>query len=244
MNELLSKIDELHNRINNIPPLSRETALLLKEYYKVGLTWSSNAIEGNTLTESETKTVLEDGLAIGGKPLREHFEILGHAEAFEYILGLTGRSDLFNNDILMLHRLLYKRIDEVNAGVYRKSHLFVNGSHYPLPAPEKLNMLMESLMKKISLYRENEHPVVAAAKAHLDFVFIHPFVDGNGRIARLLMNLILMQHGYNVALISPVFREEYVSTIESAHKNSGPFIKFISRTVYETEMDYLKLFDL
>lgn len=244
MNELIKKIDELHKQINSLRPLSRETLLSLKEYYKIGLTWSSNAMEGNTLTESETKVVLEDGLTIGGKPLRDHFEAQGHAEAFNYMLGLVNKSSISEEDILALHRLFYKKIDDDNAGIYRKSQVFISGSRHPLPGPDKIPQLMKEMIQKTVSYRSIEHPVIAAAKAHLDFVFIHPFIDGNGRVARLLMNLILLQHGYNIALISPALRVEYISSIEAAHEKSEAFIELICRSVYETEKDYLRMFNL
>ncbi|HNX25639.1 MAG TPA: Fic family protein, partial [Spirochaetota bacterium] len=180
MKELLQKIDDLHNQINSLRPLGRETVLSLKDYYKIGLTWSSNAIEGNTLTESETKVVLEDGLTIGGKPIRDHLEAQGHAEAFDHMLGLVNKSDITVEDILMLHCLFYRKIDDDDAGVYRKSQVFISGSRYPLPIPDKVPQLMKEMIQKIASYRDKEHPVIAAAKAHLDFVFIHPFIDGNG----------------------------------------------------------------
>lgn len=238
---LLVKIDDLLKQINSLRPLSRETVLSLKEYYRIGLTWSSNAMEGNTLTESETKVVLEEGITVGGKPLRDHLEALGHAGAFEHMLGLVNKSSLSEEDILALHRLFYIKIDEANAGVYRKSQVFISGSRYPVPCPDKVPHLMKDMIKKISSYISSEHPVITAAKAHLDFVFIHPFIDGNGRVARLLMNLILLQHGYNITLISPAVRAEYISSIEAAHENSESFIKLICRSVYETQKDYLRM---
>lgn len=241
MNELLSKIDELQKQINAQRSLNSETVLSLKDYYRIALTWSSNAIEGNTLTESETKVVIEDGLTIGGKSMRDHLEAQGHAEAFEYMTVLVNRHDITEDDILMLHRLFYRKIDDANAGVYRKSRVFISGSKYPLPGPDKVPQMMNDAVKKISDIRKNEHPVVAAAKAHLDFVFIHPFVDGNGRVARLIMNLLLMQDGYNIALIPPVLRAEYISSIEAAHKDDKGFINLVCRSVYETQKDYLRM---
>ena len=241
MNELLVKTDELQKQINELRPLSRETVLSLKDYYKIGLTWSSNAIEGNTLTESETKVVIEDGLTIGGKPLRDHLEAQGHAEAFEYMLDLADKKEITENDILMLHRLFYRKIDDINAGVYRKSQVFISGSKYPLPGPDKVPQMMKDIVQKIADIREKEHPVAAAAKAHLELVFVHPFVDGNGRVARLIMNLVLIQSGYNIALISPVRRTEYISSIEAAHKNDDDFIKLICSSVIETQKDYLRM---
>ena len=241
MNELLVKTDELQKQINELRPLSRETVLSLKGYCKIGLTWSSNAIEGNTLTESETKVVIEDGLTIGGKPLRDHLEAQGHAEAFEYMLDLADKKEITENDILMLHRLFYRKIDDTNAGVYRKSQVFISGSKYPLPGPDKVPQMMKDIVQKIADIREKEHPVAAAAKAHLEFVFVHPFVDGNGRVARLIMNLVLIQSGYNIALISPASRAEYISLIEAAHKDDSDFINFICSSVIETQKDYLRM---
>lgn len=241
MNDLLQKIDALQKQINELRPFDRDTVLSLKEYYKIGLTWSSNAIEGNTLTEAETKVVIEDGLAIGGKPLKDHLEAKGHAEAFEYMQGLVNKKEITEDDILKLHDLFYRKIDDVNAGMYRKSQVFISGSRYPLPGPDKVPQLMKDEIKKIAAYREKEHPVVAAAKAHLEFVLIHPFIDGNGRVARLLMNLILLQEGYNIAIIPPVLRAEYISSIEAAHENSESFINLICRAVYETQKDYLRM---
>jgi len=241
MNELLKKIDSLQKQINDERPLSRETLLSIQEYYRIGLTWSSNAMEGNTLTESETKIVIQEGLTIGGKPLRDHLEALGHAEAFEYMLGLVNKKDIAEEDILNLHSLFYKKIDFENAGVYRKSQVFISGSRYPLPVPEQLSRLMGELIKNMADHRLKEHPVVAAAKSHLDFVFVHPFIDGNGRVARLLMNLILIQSGYNIALISPALRAQYIASIETAHENDGEFIALICRSVYETQKDYLRM---
>jgi len=244
MDELLIKIDELQKRIDEHRPLSRESVLSLKEYYKIGLTWSSNAMEGNTLTESETKVVIEDGLTIGGKPLRDHLEAQGHAEAFEYMLGLALKKVIIEDDILMLHRLFYRKIDDINAGVYRKSQVFISGSKYSLPGPDRVSQMMKDYVKKTADLRANEHPVIAAAKAHLEFVFIHPFVDGNGRVARLIMNLILIQGGYNIALISPVLRPEYISSIEAAHKDDRDFVNLVCRSVYETQKDYLRMLNI
>lgn len=241
MKALLKKIDDLQKQINEMRPLDRETVISLKDYYKIGLTWSSNALEGNTLSESETKVVIEDGLTIGGKPLRDHFEASGHAEAFEKMMNLTQNNEINEEDILALHKLFYLKIDEKNAGSYRKSKVFISGSHYPLPDPGKVSGMMKELFLNISKFRKSHHPVIAAAKVHLEFVFIHPFIDGNGRIARLLMNLVLLQEGFNIALISPVLRAEYIASIEEARENDEQFLMFICRSVKETQKDYLRM---
>ncbi len=244
MEDILQKIDELQNQINSIRPLDRETIVSLKNYYKIGLTWSSNALEGNTLTESETKVVIEDGLTIGGKPLKDHFEASGHADAYEAMIRMTQKRIITEEDILKLHQLFFIKIDGDNAGVYRKSRVFISGSKYPLPAPEEVAGLMKELVNNIDKKRINEHPVIFAAKTHLEFVFIHPFIDGNGRVARLLMNLILLQEGYTIALIPPVLRSNYISSIEKAHENDEQFLELIARCVYETQKDYIRMLNI
>lgn len=134
---LLSKIDELQKQINDKRPLDKEHLKSLRGYYRVGLTWASNALEGNTLTESETKIVIEDGLTINGKPLRDHLEASGHADAFDFMHTLVQKKEITENDLLSFHRYFYKKIDESNAGIYRNVQVFVSGSKYPVTPPEK-----------------------------------------------------------------------------------------------------------
>ena len=110
-----------------------------------------------------------------------------------------------------------------------------------MPGPDKVPQMMKDIVQKIADIREKEHPVAAAAKAHLEFVFVHPFVDGNGRVARLIMNLVLIQSGYNIVLISPVRRAEYISSIEGAHKDDADLIKLVCSSVIETQKDYLRM---
>lgn len=241
MKETLQKIDELQKKIDELRPLSRESVLSLKQYYKIGLTWSSNAIEGNTLTESETKVVIEDGLTIGGKSLVEHLEAQGHAKAFDHMYELVTKREITEEDILQLHRLFYVQIDEMGAGRYRKEQVYISGSKYPLPKPQEVPGQMKELIAKIAKNRKELHPVLAAARAHLDFVFIHPFIDGNGRVGRLLLNLVLLQEGCNIALISPVNRAKYIASIEAARKDENDYLEFIGRSVIETQKDYLRM---
>ena len=224
--ELLAKIDGQQRRMDQMRPLASETVTSLRNYYKIGLTWSSNAMEGNTLTESETKVVIEDGLTIGGKPLRDHLEAYGHAEAFQEMMERIQKQEIAEVDILKMHHLFYRKIDPENAGLYRKSKVFISGSHYPLLDPDKVPDLMKELIAIIEINRNSEHPVLTAAKAHLEFVFIHPFVDGNGRVARLVMNLILLQEGYNMGLSGFLKRKTTIKgrclSMETSCARMGP----------------------
>jgi Fic family protein len=240
--DIFKEIDALQQEIQSYKPLDAESMRQIKAYYKIGLTYSSNALEGNTLTESETKIVLEEGITIGGKPLRDHLEAIGHAEAYDFLYTLIQNKVIHEQDIQELHQLFYFRIDEKNAGTYRKTKAILTGSKYPLPKPSELPELMKQLIPNIEKIRKEHHPVKAAALAHKEFVFIHPFIDGNGRTARFLMNLILLQEGYNIAIIPPITRREYIDPLEKAHANDHDFIHFIARMVRETQKDYLRLF--
>lgn len=241
-NDIFKEIDSLQKEINSYKPLSPQFLKQIREYYKIGLTFSSNALEGNTLTESETKVVLEEGITIGGKPLRDHLEALGHAESFDFLYTLVNHKTVLEKDIQKLHKLFFYRIDKKHAGTYRTQKAVITGSKYPLPKPDVLPILMKELIPNIEALRKNNHPVKAAALANKEFVFIHPFIDGNGRTARLLMNLILLQESYNIAIIPPIVRGEYIESLEKAHVDDHDFIYLIARMVRETQKDYLRLF--
>lgn len=238
---ILQEIDELQKEINLHRPLSTNTLRQLKEYYRIGLTYSSNALEGNSLTESETKVVLEDGITIGGKPLKDHYEALGHSEAYDLIYTLSKKQGFTEENIKKLHNLFYYRINKTSAGKYRKERVFISGSKHTLPAPEKVPELMKEFIIKTKELESKYHPVEYSALVHKEFVFIHPFVDGNGRVARLLMNLVLLQKSYCIAIIPPVLRAEYIQALENAHTDDKSFIEFIARVVRETQRDYLRL---
>ena len=242
MTEILQEIDKLQEEINKHRPLPENTVKQLKEYYRVGLTYTSNALEGNSLTETETKVILEDGITIGGKPIKDYYEALGHSDAYDYIYKLAKKDVVFTeNNVKELHKLFYHRIDEARAGKYRKEKVFISGSKYPLPSPEQIPSLMYEFMTTKLAYITKLHPVDYSAIAHKELVFIHPFIDGNGRVARLLMNLILLQKGYCIAIIPPILRRDYINALEKAHTNDIEFRKFIALAVRETQRDYLRL---
>jgi Fic family protein len=242
MKELFKEIDKLQAEINKHRPLDKKLIEQQKEYFRIGLTYTSNALEGNSLTETETKIVIEEGITIGGKPLKDHFEAIGHSEAFDFIYRLAKGKTISEQDIKELHRLFYYRIDKENAGKYRKVKSYITGSKYPLPAPEQIPKLMRDFVKILAGLRKTKHPIEFAALAHKELVFIHPFVDGNGRVGRLLMNLILLQAGFTITIIPPAVRPEYLQTLEKAHTSDNNFIELIARMVRETQKDFLRLF--
>lgn len=239
--ENINKLDLYQNIINELRPFEGEMLNQVKEFYRVGLTWTSNALEGNSLTESETKVLIEDGLTVGGRPLKEMFEAVDHAKAYDYMFTLLGNKEIDKKDILYLHKLFYQNIDEDSAGKFRNIPVFISGSNYPVTKVENITNEINSLCKWIITERKNFHPVVFAALVHKKFVFIHPFKDGNGRVARLLMNTALIQDGYLPALIPPILRTEYISLLEKAHKDDRSFIDFIVEREIETQKDFLRL---
>lgn len=238
---LIKEIDLLQYEINNHRPMDEFARAQIKEYFRVGLTYSSNALEGNTLTESETKIVLEEGITIGGKPLKDHLEAIGHSQAYDFLYECVTKKSVSEDDIKRFHHLFYYRIDEKYAGVYRDVQVYITGSKYPLPKPVMVPKLMHNFIKKYTS-ESQEHPVLAAIRAHKDFVYIHPFIDGNGRVARLLMNLILMQHGYTIAIIPTVMRLEYIRYLETGRENDTHFVELLMRVIKENQKDYLRLF--
>ena len=145
--KLLQTAEKLRDRIIALRPFPNETLKSLKEYYRIGLTYSSNALEGNSLTESETKVVIEDGLTIEGKPLRDVYEAVGHAKAYDYIHTLAINKPLEESDILELHRLFYEKIDTENAGHYRTIPVFISGSKYAVSSPSKIGTDMKKFLK-------------------------------------------------------------------------------------------------
>lgn len=240
----IADADKLKQEINRHRPLKGEALKQLQEYFRIGLTWASNALEGNSLTETETKVVIEDGITIGGKPLKDHLEAVGHADAFDYLQKLSRRRDINESDILKLHRLFYHRIDQINAGHYRKQNSIVTGTDFTFPAPSEVKPLMAAFVEEIPALRAQHHPIEFAALLHTRLVTIHPFVDGNGRAGRLLMNLALLQDGYPVTIIPPVLRTEYLDAVRASNiGNVTPFVNLLSNMVWEGQRDFLRLLE-
>lgn len=242
--EILKKIDLFQSEINALRPFEGEMLRQIQDYYRVRLTWTSNALEGNSLTESETKVLLEDGLTVGGKPLRDVLEAVDHAKAYDFMFSLLKGRRMDEQAALKMHELFYQNIEPEYAGRYRDIRVIITGSHYSVVAPEKIPEEMGQLFEWVQNERERYHPVEFAAQVHKKFVFIHPFKDGNGRMARLLMNLVLIQGGYLPAIVPPILRLDYVSLLERAHRDDQDFIEFIAEREFESQKEILRLFQI
>lgn len=215
LDKRLLQLTEKKKKLDGYRPLPPELVKNLEDWFRVELTYTSNAIEGNTLTRRETAMVVEKGLTVEGKSLEEHLEATNHAEALGAVKELVGRKrqDITESDILDTHRLILKKIDDANAGRYRAVAVRIAGATVVMPNPVKVPELMREFAGW--LHEKNpDHPAKIAADAHFKLVSIHPFVDGNGRTARLLMNLLLMQEGYPPAIIRKEERRAYVDAIE------------------------------
>ncbi|MGD9569592.1 MAG: Fic family protein [Sedimentibacter sp.] len=239
--DIYEVIDLYKKEIDKLRPFEGDMLQQIKDYYKIGLTWSSNALEGNTYTESETKVLLEDGLTVGGKPLRDTFEVLGHGKAYDFMFTLLSNKRITEEHVLTMHKLFYGDVKPTYAGKYRDINVIITGSNYPVTDNKNIQYEMNCLLKWIKENRQYYHPVEFAALLHKKFVFIHPFKDGNGRVARLLMNTSLIQDGYLLAIIPPILRNDYISLLEKAHKNDKPFIDFIAERVKESEKEIMRL---
>lgn len=246
LSELLQKIDKNQELISQNRPLDQNQVKDLKDYFKIGITYSSNALEGNTLTESETKVVIEDGITIGGKALRDHLDAIGHARAFNFMWNLASRLEITESDIKKLHQLCFQPSEGEMAGHYRTVNIVITGSQYNnrLSACENVPDDMQKLVRELQVQREKLHPVEYAAWLHRSFIIIHPFSDGNGRVARLLLNHALISHGFPPVIISPVFKHEYIRALEQSHERSLVFTEYIAEQVLQAQKDYIRLLRL
>ncbi|CUH97530.1 hypothetical protein P22_3661 [Propionispora sp. 2/2-37] len=243
---ILQKIEQNQKRINQARPLDQAQVKNLKEYFKIGLTYSSNALEGNTLTESETKVVIEDGITIGGKSLKDHLDTIGHARAFDYLWELAKTPDITEQDIKELHKLCFQPKLGETAGQYRKVDIVITGSAHndKFSLHEDIPVHMRNFVQQLPDKRKKLHPVVYAAALHRDFIVIHPFEDGNGRTARLIMNHALLSSGYPPVIISPTFKHEYIQALEQSHTQNNIFFEYITEQALEAQRDYICLLRL
>lgn len=239
-------LTEKKNRLDQARPLPDGLVRNLDDWFRVELTYTSNAIEGNTLTRRETALVVEKGLTVGGKSLVEHLEATNHAQALDWVkTRVTGPPNaITERDILHIHEMILKGIDDENAGHYRNVPVRISGSAVVLPNPAKVPDLMaefEGWLREAG----DLHPVELATEAHYQLVTIHPFVDGNGRTARLLMNMILLMCGYPAAIIRKRDRLSYITGLETAQLG-GPkdgYQKLVAQAVNRSLDIYLKALD-
>lgn len=233
-------LDKLRQKLDSFRPLPVEVVKNLHDDLVLRWTYNSNAIEGNTLTLKETRVVLE-GITIGGKTLREHLEAINHREAILYVEELVRQNEaLSERQIKALHQLILRKIDDANAGRYRTVNVTISGARHRPPNHFRLAEEMAGFIGWYNSEGRNLHPVERAARVHADFVNIHPFVDGNGRTSRLLMNLELMKSGFPPAVLSVEKRLVYYEALDTAHTqgNYEPFLALIFEVVEQSFEPY------
>lgn len=229
MDNFLYLLTNKKQELDKHKPLTKELVQNLEEWLKVELTYTSNAIEGNTLTRIETAEVIERGVTavISGKSLKDQLEAINHAKAVDFIKELARKRKshqfITERDILTIHKIILSGIDD-GAGIYRRVDVFIRGTDVELPRPQRIPYLMKEFVSWLG-GQQDVHPVRVAADAHFKFVNIHPFIDGNGRTSRLLMNLILSLNGYPMAIIKTEERTAYLDSVNKAQKDKD-FTKF------------------
>jgi Fic family protein len=217
----LERIDKLKAWLDGFRPFEPTIVAELKKLYDVRFTYNSNAIEGNTLTQSETELVLTKGITVGGKTLDEHLEVIGHKDAIDYIESLAQKDTGINEwEIKQIHNLILRKINPDEAGSYRTLDVMAAGTNYRYPP----HYLLSQLMRDFAIWLNSEsalrlHPIEYATMAHYRFVSIHPFRDGNGRTARLLMNSLLIRAGYPIVVINNQIRNDYINALAYGQQN-------------------------
>ena len=239
MDDILNRIAAKKVELDRLRPLSADALAQLQKHYDVELTYTSNAIEGNTLTLRETAELIEHGITVAGKSLREHLEAVDHYAAVQWMRGLAAAdTPLTESTVCEIHRRIVARSQPAIAGIYSQLPRRIAGSRAVLPNPAKIPALMEEFGAWIAAAPSEP---AAAFEAHFRLAAIHPFADGNGRAARLLMNLILIRGGYPPVAVRPEDRKTYLDALErgSLTEDLKPFQRFMHERLDATMTEYL-----
>lgn len=226
---------------NNKSKISSVTLSSYEKDFELKFTHNSTAIEGNTLTLMETKVVLEDGVSIGGKELREIYEVINHKKAYEYVKKcIAENKPLTENIVKDLHAILTENI--IVGGIYRNQEVRISGAGFTPPAGNEMYMQIKVFYEEMN-NKSDLNPIEIAAWTHAEFVRIHPFIDGNGRTSRLLMNYQLLSYGFLPVSIDKETRLEYYNSLEefAVNGNLQPFADLIADLEEKHLDEYLKL---
>lgn len=234
---LLQRVEQKKNRLAELRPIPAIAMAKLRESLMMEWTYHSNAIEGNTITLQETRVILSDGMTVGGKTLREHFETLNHHEAIARLERMVNsRYQLSAADILTIHALVLQRIEKDYAGRYRNSGVRITGANFTPPNARKVDDLMEELIAWVN--EKNEIPlIIKTVIFHHRMIWIHPFFDGNGRTARLMFNLLLMNAGFPPAIILQQDRKKYYDSLNRANLGNYEKLTLLILQALERSLD-------
>ena len=240
--KLLKEVDALKEQLSILRPLPEEALRKIQDALDIEYTYESNRIEGNTLTLQETALVVNEGVTISGKSMREHLEAINHTEAISYIKDIAKQDiEISERTIKEIHALILHGIDRENAGRYRTVPVMISGSAHMPPQPYHIEKQMEDFMIRFKqMEKEMVHPVLVAAYLHGELVRIHPFIDGNGRTSRLLMNLYLLRNGYVIITLKGSNDEKvnYYMALEKSHTEHLP--EDFQKLVVEAEIAALR----
>lgn len=230
---LLARLNRKKALLDSLHPLPSAAVRRLNAQLTIEWTYHSNAIEGSTLTLRETQLIIETGLTIGGKSLREHFEVINHKQAIDYVEALaTGGEPIDAFQVRQIHRLVLTGIDNANAGQYRNLPVRIAGARHQPPESWEISLLMAQWTEWLHSDALALHAVERAALAHHRLAAIHPFIDGNGRTARLVMNLLLLRDGYTPTIILRENRAQYYRVLAEADAGrEAPIANFVGRAV-------------
>ena len=242
MNVMLKEVDVLKEQLSALRPLPEEALKKIQDALDIEYTYESNRIEGNTLTLQETALVVNEGVTISGKSMREHLEAINHTEAISYIKDIAKQDiEISERTIKEIHALILHGIDRENAGRYRTVPVMISGSTHIPPQPYLIEKQMEDFILRFKqMEKEKVHPVLIAAYLHDELVRVHPFIDGNGRTSRLLMNLYLLRNGYVIITLkgSNDAKVSYYMALEKSHTEHLP--EDFQKLVVEAEIAALQ----
>jgi len=242
--DIINRLEEKLSKINRLRPLPKTAVQKLRDHLLVEMTYNSNAIEGNSLTLRETFLIINEGVTVKGKPLKDHLEAKDHHAALQYLYELVEfekRHTISEQLIRSLHQLIALGTEKEWAGVYRNANVIITGTSHQPPDALEVKHRMQELINWLKVNQTRFYVVEIAALLHHRLVHIHPFFDGNGRISRLLMNVILMQNGFPLTIILKNDRRKYYRVLAQADQNNfKPLILFIAQAVERTLDIYLK----
>ena len=239
-----TRLEEKLIKLNKLRPLPESAVQKLREKFQIEMTYNSNAIEGNSLTLRETFLVINEGITIKGKPLKDHLEAKDHHAALEYLYDLVDKDKKHTvSEMLIknLHQIILQETDKEWAGRYRNANVIIGGAKHTPPDALQVPNKMRDLITWLNSKKNKLNIVELSALLHHRLVHIHPFFDGNGRTARLTMNLFLMQAGYPLVVIMKTDRKKYYDILDKADGGIyEPLIKFIAQSAERSLDIYLK----
>lgn len=242
--KIANRIEEKLSRLNDLRPLPQSALKKIQDHFRIEMTYNSNAIEGNSLTLKETFLVINEGITVKGKPLKDHLEARDHYLTLNYLYDLVenGKHHTMSEHLIRsMHQLIMQETDKEWAGVYRNANVIISGADSIPPDALEVAHKMKQLIDWVKGNKSNLHIIELAALLHHKLVFIHPFFDGNGRTSRIIMNLLLMQYGFPLVIILKNDRKKYYNVLSQADKiNYKPLVQFIAQSVERSLDLYLK----